>query len=261
MKKPILTFIIIFLGGMFVLYQFLLQGSTSLMVPQLMEDLCINLTQIGFLSAAFFYPYVLLQIPAGILADKYGARNVLIASTLLLVLGTLWFALSGSLLTAFSSRIFMGVASAPGVACAMCLGAKWYPKKFALVAGMFEMMGMIGGALGDYLLSESLTRFSAAYTMGFCAAAGFVLLILIIIFVKNGPSASKENYPIESKKLEIVYMAHLCSVLLVLLLRCGPYHIWKLFILGNQPGLHMLLRWFLLARQLGQLVVVTSLPK
>ena len=77
MKKPILTFIIIFLGGMFVLYQFLLQGSTSLMVPQLMEDLCINLTQIGFLSAAFFYPYVLLQIPAGILADKYGARNVL----------------------------------------------------------------------------------------------------------------------------------------------------------------------------------------
>lgn len=198
-RNPILAFIIIFLGGLFVLYQFLLQGSTSLMIPQLMHDLCINLAQIGFLSAGFFYPYVLLQIPAGILADKYGAKRVLVVSTLLLALATLWFALSGSMLTAESSRIFMGVASAPGVACAMCLGAKWYPKKFALVAGMFEMMGMIGGALGDYLLSESIGKYGASMTMVFCAIAGFALMVLIIVFVKNSPN---NKYLNQDKDLE-----------------------------------------------------------
>ena len=208
LNKPansLLAIIIIFLGGFFVLYQFLLQGSTSLMIPQLMHDLCVNLTQIGFLSAGFFYPYVLLQIPAGILVDQFGAKKVLILSTLLLSAGTFWFALSGSMLTAEFSRIFMGIASAPGVACAMCLGAKWYPKKFALVAGVFEMMGMVGGALGDYFLSRSVSHFGTSVTMYICGAIGFALLLLVIVFVKNSPNQKETNDLTEMIELKEKY--------------------------------------------------------
>ena len=180
-------FFIIFLGAMFVLYQFLLQGSTSLMIPQLKEDLCIDMTYIGFLSAGFFYPYVLLQMPAGALADRFGPRNVLIVSTGLLALGTFFFAISNTMWTAEASRIFMGTASAPGVACAMCLGARWYPDKFALIAGVLEMMGMLGGALGDVVLAASIDAFGASRTMLLCAIAGAILCVLMVIFVRNGP--------------------------------------------------------------------------
>nr|WP_119342621.1 MFS transporter [Facilibium subflavum] len=184
-RHTILAAWICFLGGFFVLYQFLLQGSTSLMVPELMSNLCLNLTQIGFLSSAFFYPYILLQIPSGYLADKLGPKNTLFISTLILAISTLAFSFSEGFLTANTSRIIMGIASAPGVACAMCLAARWFPKQFTIIAGLIEMMGMLGGAAGDYFLDIFIHDYGWRTAMIICAGIGFTLAALILIFVRN----------------------------------------------------------------------------
>ena len=176
---------ICFLGGFFVLYQFLLQGSTSLMVPKLMSDLCLNLTQIGFLSSAFFYPYILLQIPSGLLIDKFGPKKTLFTATLLLAISTFAFSFSEGFMSANASRIIMGVASAPGVACAMYLAARWFPNKFPLVAGIIEMMGMLGGAAGDYFLEFCIHSYGWRIAMIICAILGLILAILILIFIRS----------------------------------------------------------------------------
>ncbi|MDA0910502.1 MAG: MFS transporter [Proteobacteria bacterium] len=184
-QRNILAAWICFLGGFFVLYQFLLQGSTSLMVPTLMRDLCINLTEIGFLSSAFFYPYILLQIPSGFIIDKIGPKKTLFIGALILGLSTLSFAFSEGFATANISRIIMGIASAPGVACAMYLAARWFPKRFTIVAGLIEMMGMLGGAAGDYFLEHAINGYGWRTAMIICAVIGLVLAALILIFVKG----------------------------------------------------------------------------
>ncbi|WP_116964397.1 MFS transporter [Fastidiosibacter lacustris] len=176
---------ICFLGGFFVLYQFLLQGSTSLMVHTLMQDLYLNLIQIGFLSSAFFYPYILLQIPAGFIIDKFGPKKTLFVSTFILAVSTLGFSFSECFGSANISRIIMGIASAPGVACAMYLAARWYPQRFTLLAGLIEMMGMLGGALGDYFLEIWIQSYGWRIAMIICAIIGFILALLILIFVKS----------------------------------------------------------------------------
>lgn len=66
------------LAALFVFYMFLLQASTSVMIPQLMHDFHLTVTDIGVLSASFFYPYLILQIPAGMVIDRMGVRKPLL---------------------------------------------------------------------------------------------------------------------------------------------------------------------------------------
>ncbi|WP_018299894.1 MFS transporter [Fangia hongkongensis] len=194
-RDKILAAWICFLGGFFVLYQFLIQGSTSLMVHQLMDNLCLNLTQIGFLSSAFFYPYILLQIPSGILVDKFGPKKTLFVATVILALSTFAFSFSDGFMSANLSRIIMGIASAPGVACAMFLAARWFPKHFAIVAGLLEMMGMLGGALGDFFLEMCIHQYGWRVAMIISAIIGIILAILILIFVRTKSNSKAENVP------------------------------------------------------------------
>ena len=220
--------LICFVGGTFVLYQFLLQGSTSLMVPDLVQSLCVDLSKIGFLSSAFFYPYILLQIPSGMLADRFGSRKVLLISTLMLGAGAFAFSISGGFISADISRIIMGAASAPGVACAMSLAARWYPKKFILVAGIIEMMGMIGGAVGDYVLSLIIHDHGWRFAMMICAAMGMVLFIAIFLIVCNRPKiemvVSQEFQTRDSVNNE--FWSHLKSILV-------NKEIWKVCLYGG----------------------------
>ncbi|MCF6765229.1 MFS transporter [Thiotrichales bacterium 19S3-7] len=189
-----------FLGGLFVLFQFLLQGSVSLMVSELKTDLCIDQIGIGFLSSSFLYPYIILQIPAGIIVDKLGVRRTLVASTLLLIFATFGFALSYDAPTADLARMMMGIASAPGVVCAMCLAANWFSKKyFPLVAGFIEMLGMFGGALGDILLSISVKDYGWRYTILFCSIFSIILFLLIVFFVKDKPTPHQHDISFQSE--------------------------------------------------------------
>ena len=150
-----------------------------------MHDLCLDLTQIGFLSSAFFYPYIILQIPAGMLIDKFGPKKILSVSTFLLGISVLGFSFSEDFITANTLRIMMGISSAPGVACAMVLAARWFPKKFTLVAGIIEMMGMLGGAAGDYFPDLGICCYGWRIAMVVCGIIGLILTLLIIVFVRS----------------------------------------------------------------------------
>ena len=183
-------------AALFVSYQFLLQASTSVMIPGLMHSFRLSVSDVGVLSASFFYPYVLLQIPAGLLVDRLGVRKPLIFSVVLCLVTTLVFAISRSALIAEIARLLMGMASAPAVVCAMCLACRWFPPgQFAMLAGMVEMLGMFGGAFGEYSVSLLVHQFTWRGSMLVCAAVAVLLLLLIIAFVKDWPSEqSRQSY-------------------------------------------------------------------
>ncbi|MDF2690540.1 MAG: major facilitator family transporter [Gammaproteobacteria bacterium] len=192
-QSSMMAWIIWGVSAIFVLYQFLLQSSVSVMIPGLMQDLRINIVSIGLLSSSFFYPYVILQIPAGILADRFGARILLISAILLCAIASVLFALAKIMAVAELSRILMGIASAPSVVCGMYLACRWFGKEsFALVAGMLEMIGMFGGAVGQFALAHLVTAWGWRDAMLSCAAVAIVLLLACIMLVSNQP---KEKAP------------------------------------------------------------------
>ena len=194
--KKWLAWLVWLSAALFVSYQFLLQASTSVMIPGLMHSFRLSVSDVGVLSASFFYPYVLLQIPAGILVDRLGVRKPLIFSVVLCLATTLIFAVSRSALIAEIARLLMGMACAPAVVCAMCLACRWFPPgQFALLAGMVEMLGMFGGAVGEYAMSLLVHQFTWRGSMVVCTILAGLLLLLIIVLVRDWPSnQSREAY-------------------------------------------------------------------
>ncbi|CAN5334502.1 MFS transporter [soil metagenome] len=201
------------IAALFVLYQFLLQTSTSVMVPHLMRDFSINAVYVGLLSSSFFYTYILLQIPSGLLVDRIGAKLVLSLSLAICGIASFLFAFSHSFAMAECSRLIMGLATAPAVVCTLYLASNWFPARFfALLAGLTEMLGMLGGAIGEQLLARSVQHIGWRSTLIACGFIGVSLALVTWLIVRDRPvnapkpyiSLKQSNTSLWSQSLQIV---------------------------------------------------------
>lgn len=172
----------------FVFYQFLIQVSPSIMVFHLQELLGRSADSIALLSSAFFYMYLIAQLPAGILIDLFGAKRILSVSIVLLGIAVSIFALSYNYYTLLLARILMGFFCASAVAGTLYVAANWFsPKLFALAAGLTEMLGMIGGALGQEYLAKLSLKIGYDNSMFYCSLIAAVLFLIILIFLSDKP--------------------------------------------------------------------------
>ena len=183
----------------FVFFQMVLQTFPSVMREGLVVDLSLNETGFGGLSSSFYYPYILLQVPAGIAVARFGARRVLICGALLCTVASFLFAMSQTAGYAETTRILMGLGAAPTVVCAMTLAAQWFPpRKFALLAAITEAAGMTGGAVGQEVLGYIVEHAGWRTAMFTCGVVSAFLLILIVLLVRNrtaGGDAGDDHWP------------------------------------------------------------------
>lgn len=177
------------IAAIFVCYQFILQTSTSVMVPPLMHDFSIDAMYVGLLSSSFFYTYILLQIPSGILVDRIGAKLVLSTALAICGLTSFMFAYSHTFAMAEFSRLIMGLSTAPAVVCTLYLASNWFPARFfALLAGLTEMIGMFGGAIGEQLLARCVQHLGWRNTLVACGFIGISLAIVTWLIVQDRPT-------------------------------------------------------------------------
>ena len=67
-------------GALFFLYAWILRVAPSVMVDDMMRDLGIGAALVGNLSAFYFYGYAGMQVPVGLLIDRFGARRLMAVS-------------------------------------------------------------------------------------------------------------------------------------------------------------------------------------
>ena len=176
------------LATIFVMFQFLLQTSPSVMqVPQ-MKDFGVSAVKVSVLSSSYFYTYLVLQIPAGLVVDRLGAKLALIFSCFLCTISLLFFSLAPTFLLAMLARMLMGISTAAALVSSFYLAANWFPpRKFAVVVGLTETLAMIGGALGVQGMAPIVIHWGWRHALMGCSVAVFILGILMIFFVKNRP--------------------------------------------------------------------------
>lgn len=164
----------------------MLQAVAGIMAKEWMVDFALNRAQVGYLSAAFFISYVLLQIPVGLLYDKFGIRKVVNIAALLLVSGIWGLALSTTYTQALLSRVLMGSGSAFGFVGMLYVTASWFrPKYFAFLVGIAETVAMLGVALGEVLLSSMVQYYGWQATMYIAGIASIILAILVFCFIQD----------------------------------------------------------------------------
>lgn len=119
--------------------------STAVVAPELVKAFELSGTVLGVLASAYFYPYAIMQLPVGLLADSVGPRIIVTLSLLIYCFSTILFGLSTSISMAIFARVLMGFSAAGLFVPAMKILAEWFSlNEFASMAGILWAMGGIG---------------------------------------------------------------------------------------------------------------------
>jgi len=146
-------------------------------------------TELGFLHASFFYIYAALQLPAGLLVDRYGSRNVAVGGLVVMSTGALGFAFSPSFAVAFATRALVGLGGAVLYTATLRFLANWYrPDEFATMTGWTIAAAGLGGVLATTPLAIAIDATDWRVSLGVAALAGFVLMVAVFLFVRDRPS-------------------------------------------------------------------------
>ena len=174
------------ISSLLVLFQVSLQTSTSVMIHDLEKAFSVDLLGVSLLASSYFYTYLFLQIPAGMIIDRYGVRVTLAGGLFLAAFSCFIFAKSHMVSTAIASRIILGIAAAPGVVAALYLTARCFPARyFALIAGLMECLGMLGGVVGESVMARFVTHYGWRETLFGCAIFAFTLSCLAAFLVRD----------------------------------------------------------------------------
>ena len=190
-KSKILIFIAWFICIIATLnysYDFFIRAAPGVMAHDLKHAFNIDSTKIGWLSSAYFISYTLMQIPAGVIIDKYNRKYVIGIATGLCVFGNFLFSATNCYEVAFTGRILMGVGSAFGFVGAAKMAAMWLPQRFfSSFIGFATIVGILGGLITDVVLSDLVTSLGWKQGNSTFTYIGVVLLLLVVIFIRDNP--------------------------------------------------------------------------
>src|SRR5215475_11719399 len=165
-------------GALFFLYAWVLRVAPSVMVEELMRDFAVGAALLGNLSAAYFYGYAGMQIPVGVLLDRFGPRRLITVAALVCAGGCVLFATGTTLATVTAGRFLIGASAAFSLVGSMCIAGQWFsPGRFALFSGLAMAAGMAGGVLGQAPLRLAVEATDWRTTMLMLAAGGVALSV------------------------------------------------------------------------------------
>src|SRR5665213_1378012 len=177
------------IAALFYLSAFYIRVSPAVMTGELMRDLRISAADLGYLSAFYYYAYVLMQFPTGVLVDSWGARRLLVTGSLATAAGTFLFAVSNSFFVACAARAIMGAATAIGWVVTLKLATHWFrPRIFATLSGVGLLIGNIGALFAQVPLRILVESFG--WRTVAIASAALILAISVLAWsvVRDDPS-------------------------------------------------------------------------
>ena len=189
------------LGALFYFTGFYQRVAPAVLTDQLMRDFHIGAAALGNFSAFYFYSYVAMQIPTGLLADHWGPRKLLTAGAFIAALGTLFFAMAQDLAPANLGRLLIGGSVAVAWVSLMKLAVHWFPpRRFATVTGVALLCGVAGAVSAGVplrLLLEEIGWRGVMYTMSLLSLG---IGIAVWSMVRDDPS--ERGYASFAPKIE-----------------------------------------------------------
>jgi MFS family permease len=190
------------LGALFFCYEYFLRISPDVFTSDLMRTYGLGGGALGNLVAFYYYAYTPMQLPVGVLMDRYGPRLLLTIAILCCALGSFLFAATDMVWVAATGRFLVGFGSAFAFVGVLKLAAIWLrPDRFATVAGLATTLGMIGAMIGENALTVLVQKFGWQYTTYGSAVFGVLISIVIWSIVRN--TVKKDDDALIYKKVNL----------------------------------------------------------
>jgi nitrate/nitrite transporter NarK len=178
--RAVLTVFLPFAGGYFLSY--LYRSVNAVIAGRLTGDLGLTAGELGLLTAAYFLPFALFQVPLGVLLDRYGPRRVQAGLLLVAAAGAAVFAAGQDEAALIAGRALIGLGVAGGLMAAFKAITLWFPRpRWPFVNGCFLAMGGLGA-----IAATTPVEWALGFTDWrglFAILAGLTVLAAAVIFL------------------------------------------------------------------------------
>ncbi len=198
-KQTMFGILVCFVGGLFYCYEFILRIIPGALQAELSAALGhISATTFGQISALYYFAYSPMQMPVGMLMDRFGPRKLLTFACLCCTLGSWMFTLTSSMFLVGAGRFLVGFGSSFAFVGVLSLALHWLPRRyFSLVAGLITTLGMLGLVYGEVKITQWTMSVGWEQVLLAIALIGSVLSLLVLFVVRDGPAGFQPNkYPL-----------------------------------------------------------------
>lgn len=192
--KKTSAYTIFLLSASFYLYEFVLQVAPGVMADSMMTTFHVTAAGFGIISAFYFYAYAPMQLPAGLLFDRYGPRKLMTFALVLCAIGSFFFASTDSLITAAFGRFLIGIGSAFSFIGVLVLVSRWFPpQQFALLAGVAQLMSSVGAMFGEMPLATLIEYVGWRNASFILSVVGLILAFFMWMIIRDFPDHSTQQ--------------------------------------------------------------------
>ncbi len=184
-QSPPLRIYLAWLGAViFFTYQYILRVLPGIIEPELRIVFSLTADEFSTLGSFFMFIYALVQIPSGVLLDRYGVKRITMVSLCFCIAGNLLLVHGVHLWHAQLSRVLTGLGSAAAYIGCMKIVADYLPNK---QKGLFMGVGLAIGLLGPmfaakpmvYLIESSSWR----YVLNIFSIIGLGLIVILFFLM------------------------------------------------------------------------------
>jgi MFS family permease len=141
---------VITLSSLFLFYKYILQVSPGIMTNELEQTFSLHAAQMGNLAAAYYYSYVIMQIFAGPIIDRFNPGRVTAFAVLLCSVGSFLFGWADNIILALTARGLMGIGVAFATVSYIKMTSIYFkPERFAFITGLLATAAMAGAIFGE----------------------------------------------------------------------------------------------------------------
>ncbi len=169
---------------------FLQRVSPQSIAQNFMADFSTDAAGVAMLASSYFWGYTLMQIPAGLLVDRYGVKRVVLFSMAASSLGSAAFALAPNLLDVFAARLIVACGDALVFTALLKLVAlSFKDERFGIMSGISQVSGYVGGVMATTPLAAAVSGFGWRACFVFIACIGVANLGFASLVLKPDPAA------------------------------------------------------------------------
>jgi ACS family glucarate transporter-like MFS transporter len=180
----------------FGLVGFLQRNNVPVAGYRMMPDLSLSQMQLGWMVTAFIAGYTIMQFPGGLLGQRFGARIMMVAISVIAVLATLTtpvapLLLKGTALFAIlvGAQFVLGLAQGPIFPVSTGVFEAWFrTDKWSLVQGMQSMGADLGGALAPPLIAWLMTILDWQQALAWTVVPAVVVIAVWAWYGRNTPA-------------------------------------------------------------------------
>src|SRR2546428_2269834 len=182
---------LLFIG---VVINYLDRANLALALPKIGGDLHINAVEKGLILSAFGWSYVLMQVPGGIIIDRFGPRITFAVSLATWSVVTMLQGLARNAAVFIGMRVLLGITEAPAFPLNSRVVATWFPRSERGFAIGVYTAGEFGGlAIFAPILALILANLGWPAMFAICGAVGVLFSVIWFIAYRDPKQTGRVN--------------------------------------------------------------------